>query len=356
MKILRLLHRWLGLLVSLVVIAVALSGGILIFHDSILRIAWPGLAHPLQPGQEDAYSAVLAHVEQRFRDPGIQLIKFPDQGMNAFHLWLKDGSEAMVHPSSGDLISRWSWQETWTGVLFELHANLMAGEPGEEVNGYLGLLVLGFVLSGLILWWPQRRTFRLRFAVPRAMSSAHLVRAHSAIGVIFAAGILLFVLTGVAMVFYRPFMTAITAVLDSAPPMVPVERVEPTDQPVQPWATILDTVTKTFPDGKLVYYIPPRPENAVMTFRKRMPGEWHPNGRSFILLHPYTGEVLQTIDARQQQFGMRLMEKAYPLHASKVGGVPYTFLALCTSGALIALGVLGCLSYGFRIVPRRRKH
>ena len=356
MKILRLLHRWLGLLVSLVVIAVALSGGILIFHDSILRMSWPELAHPFQPGQEHAYPPVLAHVEQRFRDPGIQLVKFPDREMNAFHLWLTDGSEAMVHPSSGDLISRWTWNETLTGVLFELHENLMAGEAGEQVNGFLGLLILGFVLSGLILWWSQRRTFRLRFVVPLAMSSAHFVRAHSAIGVIFAAGILLFVLTGVTMVFYRPFMSAVTAVLDTTPPMVPVARVEPMDQPVQPWATILDTVTKTFPDGKLVYYIPPRPDNAVMIFRKRMPGEWHPNGRSFILLHPYTSEVLQTIDARQQQFGVRLMEKAYPLHASKVGGVPYTLLALCTSGALIALGVLGCLSYGFKLLPGRRKH
>lgn len=356
MKILRLLHRWLGLLVSLVVIVVALSGGILIFHDSILRMMWPDLARPLRSGQEHAYPAVLAHVEQRFRDPGIQLIKFPDRGMNAFHLWLKDDSEALVHPSSGDLISQWTWKETWTGVLFELHANLMSGERGEQVNGYLGLLIVGFVLSGLVLWWPQRRTFRLRFAMPLGISSAHFVRSHSAIGVIFAAGILLFVLTGVTMVFYRPFMNAITTVLDSSPPMVPVARADPMDKPVQPWATTLDTVAKTFPAGKLVYYIPPRADNAVMTFRKRMPGEWHPNGRSFILVHLYTGEVLQTIDARQQQFGMRLMEKAYPLHASKVGGVPYTFLALCTSGALIALGVLGCLSYGFKILPRRRKH
>lgn len=188
------------------------------------------------------------------------------------------------------------------------------------------------------------------------MSSAHLIRAHSAIGIIFAAGIFLFVFTGVTMVFYRPFMTTITAILDSTLPMVPAARVEPTDQPVQPWTAILETVATMFLDGKLVYYIPPRQDNAVMTFRKRMPGEWHPNGRSFILLHPYTGEVLQTIDARQQRLGMRLMEKDYPLHASKVGGTPYTLVALGTAGALIALGVFGCLSYFLKIVPHRRKH
>ena len=355
MKLLRLLHRWLGLLVSLVVIAVALSGGILIFHDLILRTTWPVLARPLQPGQERAYPTVLSHVERQFRGPAIQLIKFPDQEMNAFHLWMHDGSEAFVHPSSGRLITRWTWDETLTGMLFELHAHLLAGESGEQVNGYLGLLLVGFVLSGLILWYPQRQTFRLRFVIPRGMSSAHLIRTHSALGVIFAAGILLFVVTGVTMVFYRPFMAAVTGVLDSTPPMVPSATVKPTDQPVRPWTTILETVSTTFPDGTLVYYIPPRPDNAVMTFRKRMPGEWHPNGRSFILLHPYTGEVLQAIDARRQRLGMRLMEKAYPLHASKVGGPPYTLFALCTSVALIGLGVFGCLSYFFRIVPHRRK-
>ncbi len=339
MKILRLLHRWLGLLVSLVVIAVALSGGILIFHDSILRTAWPVLAQPLQPGQERAYPAVLSRLEQSFRDPGIQFIRFPDRGMNAFHLWLRDGSEALVHPTTGDPISLWTWDETLTGVLFELHANLLAGESGEQVNGYLGLLVLGFVLSGLVLWWPQRGTFRLRFAMPRAMSPA---------------GILLFVITGVTMVFYGPIKFAVTTFLDSTPPMVPVAKVEPMDRPVQPWAAILETAAMTLPEGKLISFRPPQPDNAVLRIRKRMPGEWHPYGRSFILVHPYTGEVLQTIDARQQQFGMRLFEKAYPLHASKVGGAPYTFLAICTSGALIVLGVFGCLSYGLRIVHRRR--
>lgn len=345
LNLLRLFHRWLGLTLSLIVVAMALSGAILIFHDTILRSNWPELTAPIKPGQEDLYPDILSRLERRFREPGIKLIKFPDQGMNAFRLWIKDDSEVLVHTASGEIITRWVWNETLTSILFEFHAHLFAGDFGEQVIGCIGLLVLGFVLSGLVLWWPRRRAFRLRFIFPRAVSSRHFMRSHAAMGVIFSAAIFFFTLTGVTMVFYRPVATLLTSLLDSNPPLTPSARLLPSDQPMRAWKDILRTLAKTLPDGKLVYYIPPRPDNAAMTFRKRMPGEWHPNGRSFILINPYTNDVLQSIDARQQQFGMRLVEKFYPLHASKVGGWPYTLFALITSGALITLVISGCLSF-----------
>ena len=345
MNFLRLIHRWFGLSLGLVVIAMTLSGGVLIFHDAILRFKWPELATPIKSGQAHRYPEILAHVERQFREPGVALIKFPDQGMNAFRLWLKDDSEVLAHPVSGKIISRWAWHETLTSILFEFHANLLAGDIGEQVAGCLGILLVGFVVSGLVLWWPRRRTFRLRFVLPRALSSSRLMRSHAAMGVIFAAPILLFAITGVTLVFYRPVATLLTSLLDSRPPLTPSARVLPNNQSMRPWGEILRTLAETLPDGKLVYYIPPRPDNAVMTFRKRMPGEWHPNGRSFILINPYTNDVLQSIDARQQQFGMRLVEKFYPLHASKIGGWPYALFALLTAGTLIAAVITGYLSF-----------
>ena len=158
------------------------------------------------------------------------------------------------------------------------------------------------------------------------------------------------------MVYYRPVATLLTSLFDSRPPVTPSASVSPSSQPRRPWQEILATLAGTLPDGKLVYYVPSRPDNAVMTFRKRMPGEWHPNGRSFILVNPYTGRVLQAIDAREQEFGMRLVEKFYPLHAAKVGGWPYALFALATSGVLASVAVTGCLSYLRRKTFRARKN
>ena len=345
MNILRLIHRWFGLFLAVVVFAVALSGGILIFHDSILRFKWPELATPIKAGQALVYPEVLSQLERRFREPGVALIKFPDRGMNAFRLWIKDDSEALVHPTSGEIIARWAWNESFTSILFEFHANLLAGDVGERVIGWLGILLAGFVLSGLVLWWPARKAFRLRFIFPQTLSWNRLLQSHVAMGVIFSAPILLFTITGMTMIFYRPVATLLTSFFDSRPPMTPSARVLPTGQPMRPWHEILATLAGTLPDGKLVYYVPPRPDNGVMTFRKRVPGEWHPNGRSFILINPYTNDVLQFIDARQQQFGMRLVEKFYPLHAAKIGGWPYALFALVTSAVLTSVAITGCLSF-----------
>lgn len=323
----------------------AVSGGVLIFHDAILRSKWPELAIPIAPGQEQGYAEILSRLERRFDETGVALIKFPDQGMNAFRFWLKDDSEILAHPTSGKIIGQWGRNETLTSIMFEFHANMFAGDIGEQVLGAIGILLVGFVLSGIVLWWPNRRAFRLRFVFPRALSPGQLLRSHAAIGIIFSTPFLLFTITGMAMVFYHPVTTLLTSLFDSQAPLTPSARVQPTDQSIHPWRDVLQTLAETLPDGKLVYYIPPKPDNAVMTFRKRMPGEWHPNGRSFILINPYANDVLQSIDARQQQFGMRFVEKLYPLHASKIGGWLYALFALVTVGALIGVVISGCLSF-----------
>ena len=239
-------------------------------------------------------------------------------------------------------------------ILFEFHVHLFAGEVGEQINGVVGILVLGFVLSGLILWWPRRKKWLVRSLIPQRMSSRHFMQSHALIGVIFSASIVLIVFTGITMVYYTPIANALTSLLDSSPRIVPSAKVTPREQPLISWAAILNTTEQVLPKGKLISVSLPKEDNAVLSIRKQMPGEWHPYGRSFILLNPYTGAVLQTIDARQHELGMQLIEKAYPLHASKVGGMPYTVLTLGTSAALIILGVFGVLSYVSRTRSQRR--
>jgi len=352
---LRLFHRWLGLLLSLIVVAIAFSGGILIFHDAALRFSLPELTNPITSEQEHAYPTILTELEHRLPDASIRQIRFPMEDKNVFQVWLSDDSEAFVDPLSGEVITRWTWDESLMDILFEFHVHLFAGEVGEQINGIVGILVLSFVFSGFILWWPRRKKWGARTLMPQHASSFHFMRSHSVLAVIFSASILLIVATGITMVFNRPIVTAITSLLDSQPPTLPSATVTYVDQPIQSWTTILRTVRKTLREGQLISVQLPRKDNAVMTFRKRMPEEWHPNGRSFVLVNPYTGNVIQTIDAQQQEFGMRVTQKFYPLHASKIGGIPYTLVALSTSGALIIIGLFGIMSYISRTFPQRKK-
>ena len=93
----------------------------------------------------------------------------------------------------------------------DLHANLLAGQLGREINGVAAFLVTVLVLTGLVIWWPGRRRWRRSLIVVRPTRtrrfSWHL---HSAIG--FWSIVLLFgwAFTGFYFAFPEPFEWAFT--------------------------------------------------------------------------------------------------------------------------------------------------
>lgn len=349
MKVVRLAHRYLGLILSVLVISISVTGGTLVFKEHLLRATWPELAIALTPGQASAYPRILTQLEDRFRETGIAFVRFPRAGMNAIHVWLKDESQLYINPVSGETIRHWHWNDSFISLMTDgvylLHAHLLAGEIGEIVIGCMGIAIIFFVISGLVLWWPRRKKFTLKEILPKKATAKFYLRSHNTLGVISSAFIILFVLTGVTMVFYQPIAFAVVSVMDPEMPKLPNAKVVPGQQQIKPWSEILEVVNKTLPEGALLSYTPSTNENAVMVFRKRMPEEWHVFGRTFILLNPYTAEIEQLIDARQQHAGMRLMEKAYPLHASTVGGLPFKLLALTTAVFMLLLTFFGVMSY-----------
>ncbi len=350
MRLLRVVHRWLGLLLALIVVAVASTGGLLLLRDPYYRLAYPALARPVTPEETARRPEVLAIIESQWRHRGVRLVKFPQEGVNAFHLWLTDGREAFVDPRTAELIDEWHWSERLPAFVFELHAHLLAEPNGTVVNGVAALFVVFMGITGVVLWWPgRRRAYRLSGAIPGQTTPAALLRSHAAIGVIALVPVLLFAATGAAIVFYDETARVVTPLLDSRPAMVPDAHVSPVDAPRRPWSEILDALGRTFPDGQDVFYYPGNAQNARLMFRKRLPGEWHPNGRSYVLIDPYTASVVQAIDARAQGAGTRVMHAIYPVHAAKVGGA-----WMVIAGAIAAAGLTWLAAGGAWVWAGRR--
>ena len=127
MNVLRIIHRWVGLVLALIVAAVAVSGGLLLLRGPYERAKYPALAQPfVMPTDAEALAreaAVVASIEDRFaRDDngsgGVRTIKFPREGTNAFHVYLADESEAFIDPERGDVIARWTWRDSLPAFLF----------------------------------------------------------------------------------------------------------------------------------------------------------------------------------------------------------------------------------------------
>jgi uncharacterized iron-regulated membrane protein len=361
-NILRIIHRWVGLVLALIVAAVAVSGGLLLLREPYERAMYPPLAAPLlhvadaaAARARDAREAVvIASIEERFRrDGGVRTVKFPREGANAFHVYLADESEAFVDPQRGDLIARWTWRDSLPAFIFELHVHLLGGEGGKTINGIAALFVLFLSLTGIILWWPRKSgAFRLRRSMPRNASPGELLRSHAASGAIAAIPIIVFAATGAAIVFYTPVNAALSATFDHRTPMKPDAVVAPASAgaagdavAMRPWDERLALVRATFPEGDLVMYSPGRGKNAAQSFRLRLPGEWHPNGRSYVLLNPYDGTIVQSIDARQQGLGTRIAHAIYPVHAATVGGLPYLLFTIVAAVGLTWLAIGGAAAW-----------
>jgi uncharacterized iron-regulated membrane protein len=125
-------------------------------------------------------------------------------------------------------------------------------------------------------------------------------------------------------------------------------------RPSASWAALLPVLDGTFDGGNTVYYYPGTADNARLMFRKRLAGEWHPNGRSYIVIDPYTAQVVQAIDARTQPAGTRFMNTIYPVHAATVGGLAMDVAGGVAAAALAWLAVSGVWSYIARRAGARR--
>lgn len=348
-QVLRVAHRWIGLTLGILVLAVALSGGLLIFKEPYYQSRFPTLAKSIQANSVSDYAQALESVHAEYSDQGIRLIKFPRPGMNAFHLWMADGSQLLLDSKGERVLSRWRWYESLPAFLFELHAHLLAGRTGAVVNGVGGILLLLLLLTSPLLWWPRRSLFQLWQLLPRKASVRELISLHETIGLIVLPFTLLFVATGTAMIFFPSVSSSLSYLFDSKPPLKPTAVVRYEARGTVGWARLLDSLESALPDGDTIFYYPGDESNAVLTFRKKLPGEWHPNGRSYVLIDPYIGEVVQSIDARRQGLGTRMSNTIYPLHAAMVGGDWFRLIALLTALSLAALSLSGGYAYFLRV-------
>jgi uncharacterized iron-regulated membrane protein len=346
-KLIALLHRWTGGFVGLLLAVIGLSGTALLWEESWIGL--PGAHDPLRIDAARLGDVVAAAVADH---PGLSRITFADRGMALHQAIYADGGGA-YYAQGGEAVDRWTslWgrPELW---LFDLHHYLFLGENGKYVTGALGMLLLGFAASGLILWWRTRKTFRLRLW-PARMTRSAIVRHHRDLGVMAAPLLLLSALTGCAMIF-----PALTSALLSpwadpakAAPAPPV-RAGVAGATID-WRALMANAQAQFPGAAPRRLMLPAKPGRPAVLRLRQAFEWTPNGRTYVYLDPATAKVLAVDDPAARDTASAITEKLYPIHAAKAGGLLWR-LALTFSGlALTLLGTFATWSFWFAR-PRRR--
>lgn len=172
MRVLRIVHRWLGLALALPLLVQGLSGAIL-----TLEPVWPSLGGaPLAAGQPASANAILATAHEA-APPGMRAARYmppaaPGAAARVFFAPIAGprgpGMVLRLDPATAAALGP---VEPAGGVLDwikRLHNNLLVPEwGGRQVAGWFGVGLLLLTLIGIPLWWPGPGRWRSGLTVPR---------------------------------------------------------------------------------------------------------------------------------------------------------------------------------------------
>ena len=247
-------HLWAGVLLTLYLVVIALTGSVLVFERELTGFALPpGVSHRL-PAVPVPLAAVVRHAQQSYPDAEIDEVTVPSVAIPAYQLTLRLANHHATHvvadAATGALVPA---PRTWVQWVHDLHVYLLLDPRyGAQVNAAGAAVLLLLTVSGLALWWPGVRVWTrgLRVNV-RAGWRRINYDLHSAVG--FWTLLLSFwwALSGMYFGWYRVVARAVEAVFPVRNMHAPVALAASASTSRVPLATVLQAAQAASPQGQL---------------------------------------------------------------------------------------------------------
>ncbi|AFM06127.1 putative iron-regulated membrane protein [Bernardetia litoralis DSM 6794] len=159
--IMAVLHLWLGLLSSIIIFIVCLSGSIYAFKTQIENFVDSDIVYikSEEKGAKISVDTILNNFENQFGGAtNITVFKETDKSIlvSSFSKENK-GVSAYYNPVSGQLLGTKNKNSiAFFDFILEVHRFLLAGDIGKFVNGVAVLIFIFLLFSGFIIWLPKK--------------------------------------------------------------------------------------------------------------------------------------------------------------------------------------------------------
>ncbi len=340
------LHKWSSLVCALFMLVLFATGLPLIFHHEIDH--WLGYASELPRIEHAGPDADVDEIVERAlaMRPGetVQfLVREPDEP-DALYVRLGTSVESADMSSfmtfdarTGEYVGEYPLGQGVMNFMLRLHVDFFAGLPGTLFLGFMGLLLLASIVSGVAVYGPHAR--KSGFARVRRERASRLrwLDLHNLLGIITLVWLLVVTVTGVINTLSIPIFAEWQATElaemtgDHADRDAP-ERMADLD-------AVLDAAAGAAPDKQLSFLAFPGNEFASPHhFNAFMQGETALTSRLIapVLIDAETAEVA-TIG--EMPWTVTTLMLSQPLHFGDYGGMPLKILwALLTGLSTVVLG------------------
>ena len=334
----KLFHRYIGLLLCLIMLSISLTGVVLIWKKEYLWLSVDGARESVDTS---LLAKAIENIEASYAADEVTFVQLYSEDLSIHKVFLS-GRRYAWHTQYGDKVQVWSGNERWEDFFLDLHHRFLLGNTiGLNIDGFGGLLVLLLVVLGLTLWWPRRKLIALGIR-PKSFRHGALMMSHANTGAIFSLPILLLTITGVILVY--PVESRLV-LLDSTglngPAIVEKSTFDASDG-LPSWAAVIELARQTFPQSSIRSVQPSSTRSHKISVNLQQQEGWHRLGRSSLKFHANGDLSIQNELA--QLTAKRIFDFLYPLHTAKLGLVYRLFSTLVGLG-LALLSLLGLVSY-----------
>ncbi|BEP34096.1 PepSY-associated TM helix domain-containing protein [Variovorax sp. V59] len=341
-------HKWSSLVCTVFMLLLCITGLPLIFHHEIGHLLGTEVESPKMPANTPRVSLdrVLETARAKHPDRVVQFVSQPEDDDGLWFVTLTptpaptdDFKSVAVDARTGAVLAQPKLDEGFMYVMFKLHVDLFAGLAGKLFLGFMGLLLLVAIVSGVVLYAPFMR--KLDFGTVRREKRPRLkwLDLHNLLGIVTL--VWLFVVGSTGMINTWADLVIKYWQYDQLSALLAPYKDEPT-VPVAQRASVqrsMEVALQQTPGMKLSFVA--FPGTAFSS----------PHHTTFFMRgsEPFTSKLLQPVlvDAKTAQvtaapkmpWYLTALLVSQPLHFGDYGGMPMQIIwALLDIATIIVLG------------------
>ena len=160
------IHKWSSLVCTVFMLLLCITGLPLIFHHEIGHLLGTEVDAPKMPAGTPRASLdrVIATAHALHPERVVQFVSQPEDDDGLWFVTLTptpaptdDFKSVAVDARTGQVLAQPKFDEGFMWVMLKLHVDLFAGLPGKLFLGFMGLLLLVAIVSGVVLYAPFMR-------------------------------------------------------------------------------------------------------------------------------------------------------------------------------------------------------
>jgi uncharacterized iron-regulated membrane protein len=353
-KVLLFCHRWLGFISGLVVFIVSITGCIFCFQDEIQDAIHDHRSVTIQSAPYKQPSELISAVKKAYPNASPDFIYYYGKGRPAgvYANQGKDGYEFIyLNPYTAQITYHEKLETNFFIVVEYIHLYLLLPPAiGKWVVGVSVIIFMVIMVTGLILWWPKRKSDRKRSFTIKWGGRWRRVNydLHNVLGFYATSIAIILAISGLAIAF-EPVSKAIYNTANVGRDITyDVEVTEPKSDSLkraglakQPVVDIAFAHARQQAPEAQMFLIHNDPALSgaigVGAYAKSMHYS-HATGFEF---DKYNGKLLKSYIYDKKSPGLKLIEMNYDIHVGQIGGLTTKIIAFLASLICASLPITG---------------